>query len=135
MAISPYNRRGTVDSTFYAQPNMIRSIEMMLGLDPMNRFDAVAYPMAACFSDTLDLTPYKHVPNNIPLDERNPSGKAMTAADRYWLDKTLALDWSHIDGPDPYWLNRIHWYSLFKGSRPYPAREGEAPGMAEADDD
>ncbi|HEY2154743.1 MAG TPA: bifunctional YncE family protein/alkaline phosphatase family protein, partial [Isosphaeraceae bacterium] len=135
MAISPYNRRGTVDSTFYAQPNMIRSIEMMLGLDPMNRFDAVAYPMAACFSDTLDLTPYKHILNNIPLDEQNPSGKAMTAADRFWLEKTLALDWSHIDAPDPYWLNRIHWYSLFKGSRPYPARDGEAPGMAEADED
>jgi hypothetical protein len=135
MAISPYNRRGTVDSTFYTQPNMIRSIEMMLGLDPMNRFDAVAYPMAACFSDTLDLTPYQRVPNNVPLDERNPFGRAMTAADRYWLEKTLALDWSHIDAPDPYWLNRIHWYSLFKGSRPYPAREGEMPGTAEADDD
>ena len=40
MAISPYNRRGTVDSTFYTQTNMIRSIEMMLGLDPMNKFDA-----------------------------------------------------------------------------------------------
>jgi hypothetical protein len=59
----------------------------------------------------------------------------MTAADRFWLEKTLALDWSHIDAPDPYWLNRIHWYSLFKGSRPYPARDGEAPGMAEADED
>ena len=30
---------------------MIRSIEMMLGLDPMNKFDSVADPMVACFSD------------------------------------------------------------------------------------
>ena len=135
MAISPYNRRGCVDSTFYTQANMIRSIEMMLGLDPMNRFDLVAYPMAACFTNNLNMVPYKAVPNNVPLDERNPSGKAMTPADRYWLAKTLSLDWSGLDAPDPYWLNRINWYSLFKGSRPYPAREGEAPGMAEADDD
>ena len=135
MAISPYNRRKFVDSTFYTQANMIRSMEMMLGLDPMNRFDAVAYPMAACFSDTLDLTPYKHVPNNVPLDERNPSGKAMTAADRYWRAKTLALDWSRPDAADFYWLNRINWYTLFKGSRPYPERDGEAPGQVEADDD
>ncbi|WP_435008196.1 alkaline phosphatase family protein [Tundrisphaera lichenicola] len=135
MAISPYNKRKTVDSTFYTQPNMIRSIEMMLGLDPMNRFDALADPMAACFSDDLDLTPYVAAKNNVPLDERNPSGKKLSAADKYWLDKTMELDWSHLDAADPYWLNRINWYSLFKGSRPYPGRPGEAPGQAEDDDD
>jgi hypothetical protein len=45
------------------------------------------------------------------------------------MEKTLELDWSHLDAPDPYWLNRINWYSLFKGSRPYPGRPGEEPGM------
>ena len=135
MAISPYNRRGTVDSTFYTQTNMIRSIEMILGLDPMNKFDSVAEPMVACFSERLDLAPYRAVKNNVPLDERNPSGSAMTDADRYWLEKTRSLDWSHIDGPDPYWMNRITWYSLFKGAREYPGRPGEMPGMAEDDDD
>jgi hypothetical protein len=51
----------------------------------------------------------------------------MTPADRYWLAKSLALDWGHIDGPDPYWLNRINWYSIYRGTRPYPARPGEQP--------
>ncbi len=134
LAISPYSRRGHVDSTFYTQPNMIRSIEMILGLDPMNKFDAVADPMIDCFSDDLNMTPFAKAANNVPLDERNPSGKKMTATDRFWLDKTLSLDWSHIDGPDPYWLNRINWYSLHKGARPYPAREGERPGEGDADD-
>ena len=47
----------------------------------------------------------------------------MTEADRYWLEKTRSLDWSHLDAADPYWLNRITWYSLFKGTRiPRPAR-------------
>jgi DNA-binding beta-propeller fold protein YncE len=133
MAISPFNRRKTVDSTFYTQTNMIRSIEMMLGLDPMNKFDSVADPMVACFGDRLDLAPYRAVPNNkVPLDERNPSGPNMTDADRYWLEKTRSLDWSHLDAPDPYWLNRITWYSIYKGARDYPARPGERPGM---DDD
>jgi DNA-binding beta-propeller fold protein YncE len=135
LAISPYNRRKTVDSAFYTQTNMIRSIEMMLGLDPMNKFDAAADPMVACFDDKLDLTPYRALPNNVPLDERNPSGTAMTAADRYWLEKTRSLDRSHLDAPDPYWLNRITWYSLFKGTRDYPGRAGEEPGMGRADDD
>ena len=135
MAISPYNRRGTVDSSFYTHTNMIRSIEMMLGLDPMNKFDSVADPMVACFRDELDLTPYRATPNHVPLDERNPSGRAMTEADRYWLEKTRSLDWSHLDAPDPYWLNRITWYSLYKGTRDYPGRPGEQPGMAHDDDD
>ena len=134
MAISPYNRRGAVDSTFYVQPNMFKSMELMLGLKPLNRFDALADPMAACFGDDLDITPYKAVPNNVPLDERNPAGRAMNDADRFWLAKTRELDWSHVDAPDPYWLNRINWYSLFKGARPYPARPGEEPGAAGADD-
>jgi DNA-binding beta-propeller fold protein YncE len=137
MAISPYTKRKHVDSSFYTTVGMIRSIELMLGLDPMNKFDALADPMVDCFADTLDLTPYVRVPNNVPLDERNPSRKSkkMTAADLYWLEKTEELDWSKLDAADPYWLNRINWYSIYKGSRPYPGRPGEAPGQAEEDDE
>jgi hypothetical protein len=130
MVISPYTKRKFVDSQFYAQTSMIRSIEMMLSLDPMNRFDALANPITTCFTDTLDLAPFRSVANNVPLDERNPTGAAMTGADGFWLAKTEALDWSHIDGPDPYWLNRIIWYSIHKGARKYPGRPGERPGQA-----
>ena len=131
MALSPFTNRKAVDTSFYTTTSMVRSIELMLGLPPMNKFDAVAAPMVDCFSDTPDLTPYRAVANNVPLDERNPSGNALSATDRVWLDRTLALDWSHLDAPDPYWLNRINWYSLFKGTRPYPDRPGEAPGLVE----
>ena len=78
MVISPYTKRKFVDSAFYAQTSMIRSMELILGLDPMNRFDALADPITTCFNETPDLTPYRAVANKIPLDERNPSGKAMT---------------------------------------------------------
>ena len=81
------------------------------------------------------MTPYTAAPANVPLDERNPSGPKMTAADRYWQERTLALDWSHIDAPDPYWLNRINWYSIHKGTRPYPSRPGDRPGLIDEDDD
>jgi DNA-binding beta-propeller fold protein YncE len=137
MAISPYTRRGYVDSTFHTTTSMIRSIELMLDLPPMNRFDAMAYPMEACFTDKADLTPYKAVPNNIPLDERNPgaNGKRMTALDRFWLKKTMELDWSHLDAADPYWLNRINWYSFHGPSRPYPGRPGDAPGQFEEEEE
>jgi len=82
------------------------------------------------WKETLDLTPYRAVPSNIRLDERNPAGTAMNRDDRFWLEKTRELDWSHIDAPDPYWLNRIIWYSIHKGASPYPGRPGEQPGHA-----
>ena len=129
MAISPYVKRQFVDSSFYTTVSMLRTIELMLGLDPMNRFDALADPLNLCFTDTPNLTPYQAVPANIPLDERNPSGADMTEADRYWLEKTLSLDWSKMDRADPYWLNRINWYSIHKGKIPYPDRPGDAPGQ------
>jgi DNA-binding beta-propeller fold protein YncE len=137
MAISPYNKRKYLDSSFYTTTGMIRSIELMLGLDAMNRFDALSDPMVDCFSDELDLSPFKSVPNNVPLDERNPSRKSknVTSADLYWLEKSESLDWSKLDAADPYWLNRINWYSIYKGSRPYPGRPGEAPGQGEDDGD
>ena len=131
MAISPYTRRGYVDSTFQTTVSMIRSMEMMLGLPPMNRFDAMAFPMEACFTNQADLRPYTKVMNNIELDERNPGsgGKKLTALDKYWEKKTSELDWSHLDAADPYWLNRINWYTFHGDSKPYPGREGDAPGQ------
>jgi YVTN family beta-propeller protein len=134
LALSPYTRRGFLDSTLYTQTNMIRSIGLMLGLEPLNQFDLYAYPMEACFRDTPDFGGYEPVPNNVPLDERNPSGARLTPADQFWLVKTRELNWKEIDGPDPYWLNRINWYSIHKGMRPYPERAGERPG-ADLDDD
>ncbi len=134
MVISPYNKRHSVDSNMYTTTNMVRSIEMMLGLDPMNRFDTLSRPIDSCFNDTPDLAPYLHVPNNIPLDERAPPRSAMNAQERFWADKTKSLDWSHPDAPDSYWLNRIIWASNTADGRPYPGRPGEAPGhMDDAD--
>lgn len=129
MAISPYSARKTVDSTLYTNMHMLRSMEMMLGLDPMNRFDALAYPMEKCFSDTPDLTPYTHVQNNIPLDERNKPKEQMTRDELYWANKSAELNWSHLDSADPYWLNRIIWFSVKGSSVPFPARAGEEPGQ------
>ena len=72
MAISPYTRRGAVDSTNYNQTSMVRTIELILGLPPMNQLDASATPMSRCFTDKPDFTPYQAVPNIVPLDRLNP---------------------------------------------------------------
>jgi hypothetical protein len=127
--ISPYNKRHVTDSNLYTNTNMLRSIGLMLGLDPLTRFDQYAQPIDSCFNETPDLTPYTHVPNRVPLGSPNPgrTAKAMTPAQKYWQAKSDSLDWSHIDGANSYWLNRIIWASTHPDGTPFPARAGESP--------
>lgn len=134
LIISPYTKRKYVSSEFLTQLSLHKTMGMMLGFGPLTRFDAIARPATDCFTDTPDLTPYDITPNNIPFDEPNPGRKTpMTAMDKYWYEKTMSLDWSSMDRADPYWLNRIEWYSLYKGTRPYPGRPNERPGMVDDD--
>src|SRR5207247_2102469 len=75
--VSPYTKRGEVVSTQYSTTSILRTIEQILGLPPMNQFDATATPMFDCFTDKPDFTPFTAVVNNVPLDEMNPSPKAI----------------------------------------------------------
>src|SRR5204863_5918955 len=70
-AISPYTRRGAVDSTMYSTSSMLRTMELILGLRPMSQFDAAAMPMFASFTPQPDLRPYKARPAIVDLTERN----------------------------------------------------------------
>ncbi len=66
-------KRGFVDHTMYSTTSMLRTIELVLGLQPMSQYDAGAEPMWRCFSSTADLTPFNAVAANISLDTRNLS--------------------------------------------------------------
>ena len=52
LVISPFCKRGVVDSTFYTTASMVRTMELILGLPPMTQFDAGATPMFNCFQKT-----------------------------------------------------------------------------------
>jgi len=121
-AYSPYTKRGYVDHNLYTTLSMLRSIEKMLGLDPMNRFDALTPPLTGCFTDTPDLSPYTSVPNRIALDDMNPPPAKQTGLERYWTEKSIALDWSGLDRPDPQILNEVLWHTLKGVNTPYPTR-------------
>ena len=57
LAVSPYTRRGHVDSTFYSHQSILKTIELMLGLPTLSLFDLIANDMRASFHDTPDYTP------------------------------------------------------------------------------
>ncbi|MBN2580186.1 MAG: gamma-glutamyl-gamma-aminobutyrate hydrolase family protein [Pirellulales bacterium] len=122
LVVSPYSRRRGVDSTNYNQTSMVRSIEQILGLPPMNQFDASATPMASCFSDRPDLTPYTAVKNHIPLDRLNPAISAIQdPAQRRWAEASLKLPLDDVDQADEDTLNRILWHAQTGRDDTYPA--------------
>ena len=67
--ISPWAQHGVVDSHYYSQITMIRTIEQILGIQPMNQKDSAATPMAAAFTKKPDFTPFTALPNRTSLTE------------------------------------------------------------------
>jgi len=120
LVISPYTRKGEVVSNYYSQINMVRTMENILGLPPMNQLDLSAEPMTECFTDKADLTPYKLVKNNIPLDQLNPPLVSLSGDQRYWAEKSMEQDLSEVDRIDEDVFNRIIWHSVKGYDRPYP---------------
>jgi hypothetical protein len=118
--ISPYTKRGAVVSTYYTQISMVRTIEQVLGLKPMNQFDLAAEPMLDCFTTTPDFTPYKARPNNIPLDQINPKLSELEGEARYWAERSLELDLDDVDRADEDLFNRILWFAVKGPGVPYP---------------
>ena len=67
--ISPWAQHGKVDSTYYTQITMVRTIEQILGAQPLNQKVAAATPMSGAFTNRPDYRRFTAVPNQVPLTE------------------------------------------------------------------
>jgi YVTN family beta-propeller protein len=119
--ISPYTKRGAVVKTQYNTTSILRTIEQILGLPPMNQFDATATPMFDCFTDTPDFTPFTAVPVNVALDEMNPEPKKVSdpLLRRHAL-QSAKLNFRQVDACPEDVLNRILWHAAKGSKAPYP---------------
>jgi YVTN family beta-propeller protein len=142
---SPYAKRGIVDNTYYTQLNVVKTIEQVLGIAPMNQEDRAAEPMFNAFTNKADLEPYTLRPNQVPLTQgltttTAPSAAAIPASERGIYEAWVA--WSrgqHFnatgatptpkdqgqgqaieDWANPEQLNRLDWYSAHGWRVPYP---------------
>ncbi|KUM98694.1 hypothetical protein AQI88_01770 [Streptomyces cellostaticus] len=134
LVISPYAARGKVVHSYYSQLNVLRTIEQILGLPPMNQQDMAAEPMYDAFTDRPDFTPYTHLPNEIPLTTTNPqpsqTGGAVAKAWALWSAKQ---DFKTEDMVNMAQENRDIWYSSNNFTKPYPGDRkvllpGQVPG-------
>ncbi len=112
LVVSPWVKRGVVDSGFYSIINMYRTIKQILGLAPLNQFDLAAEPMFSVFTSEPDYSPYKALPNRIPLDEMNPALSATSGLQRQLAEASLEMDFSEPDAADAPTLNRAIWHSV-----------------------
>ncbi len=119
--ISPYTKRGAVVHTQYNTTSLLRTIEQILGLPPMNQFDATATPMFDCFTATPDFAPFESVPNRIPLDQMNPEPKDIAdSLLRRNARISARLNFRQIDACPEDTLNRILWHAVNGSQSPYP---------------
>jgi YVTN family beta-propeller protein len=113
-AISPYVRRGAVDSTMYSTSSMLRTIELILGLAPMSQFDLTAMPMFASFQAEPNLSAYEVRSATMDLEERNTKTAWGSKASR-------RMDFSKEDAVDDLVLNEVIWKSVRGANSPMPA--------------
>ncbi|HEY8413662.1 MAG TPA: bifunctional YncE family protein/alkaline phosphatase family protein [Pyrinomonadaceae bacterium] len=117
LLISAYNRPGALVHEFHTTVSLIRTIELLLGIEPMNQLDATATPINI-FRTEPDLRPYKALLPNVSL-ENLLTPAARDAATAYWMRLTDEQDLERADMADPEVLNRIIWFSV-RGNVPMP---------------
>ena len=135
--VSPYARRGYIDSTFYSHQSMLKTIELILGLPTMSIFDLIAHDMRQSFTDKPDLKPYEAVTPKQDLFEMNPPLSALSGKARSAAADSARMNWRVPDAAPTERVNRILW-GVNKGwNVPYPAPKNAtfSPLSLEIDDD
>ncbi|MBA3674248.1 MAG: bifunctional YncE family protein/alkaline phosphatase family protein [Chitinophagaceae bacterium] len=126
----PFVKRNFVDHTMYSTSSMLRTIELILGLPPMSQYDAAATPMFRSFTSKINLTPFKSLPSNINLNEKNTA----TNATAILSDQ---IDLSKEDRVPDMLFSQIIWKAV-KGEHsemPAPRRSAFVKIIDDDDDD
>ncbi|MGA2249957.1 beta-propeller fold lactonase family protein [Terracidiphilus sp.] len=113
LVLSPYVKRGIVDSTLYSTSSMVRSIELLLGMPPMSQYDAAAMPMYASFGTEAQVTPFDVIQPEIDVNAKNKNGD-------YGSDESRKMDFSDVDRAPMHALNEIIWKSVKGANSPMP---------------
>ncbi|GAA1113851.1 MULTISPECIES: bifunctional YncE family protein/alkaline phosphatase family protein [Streptomyces violaceusniger group] len=149
--ISPWAKHGAVDSHYYSQINMARTIEQILGIQPMNQKDTAATTMASAFTRKPDFTPFKALPNRTSLTDgvktppscgldtpaaQSPKAAAVPSASVPTDMRGVAAEWDRwkskqrLTGPNavpdyapPAQMNHLTWYQTHNWAKPYPGEK------------
>ncbi|MDX3077029.1 bifunctional YncE family protein/alkaline phosphatase family protein [Streptomyces sp. MI02-7b] len=149
--ISPWAEHGAVDSHYYSQITLIRTIEQILGIHPMNQKDSAATPMSKAFTKKADYTPFTALPNRIALTDglktppacgldtpapQNPHAAPVPSEKVPAAERAVAAQWEawqskqRLTGPNakpdfanPAQMNHFTWYQTHAWTKPYPGED------------
>ena len=134
----PYVKHGVVVSHRYTTVDLVRTIEAVLGLQPMGLNDALAEPMAAVFDTARSDWSYDAIVPGVlrrtalplpPVGTVQTSCVVPTRSSAYWAAAMKGQDFSIEDHLDTARFNAALWRGM-KGATPYPAaRDGRDLGV------
>jgi YVTN family beta-propeller protein len=113
LVVSPFTKRKFVDHTQYSTVSMVRTIELILGLEPLSQYDAAARPMFNSFAEKPDRIAYRHEPAGIDLNVKNTRLA-------YGADRSDKMDFTEYDRIDDFELNEILWHAVMGADAPEP---------------
>jgi YVTN family beta-propeller protein len=124
-----YIKRNFVDHTLYTTASVLRTLELILGMEPMTQYDAAATPMWNCFNSQPLPFSFKAIIPDVDLNETN-------IAMNVWQKKSEAFSFEQEDSNNDIEFNRVLWHGL-KGDIPFPGptRAAFIVPIADADDD
>jgi YVTN family beta-propeller protein len=106
-------KRNYVDHTMYSTSSMLRTMELILGLQPMSQYDAAAEPMWRCFTTTANTSLFVSLPSNINLDEKN-------MVINKWQQKSETFDFTNEDRAPDLEFSEVLWYAVKGEGVPFP---------------
>jgi DNA-binding beta-propeller fold protein YncE len=124
------NGEAFVDSRFYSTVSVLRTIETLLGLPPMNNNDAFSSMMGSLFTGDSSQPPFS-------ADYRNRDNALIYTANTKTAPGAKAsqrMDFRHADHADTQKLNVILWKDAM-GDAPIPALLNTRPKKQKNDDD
>jgi YVTN family beta-propeller protein len=123
-------KRKAVDHTLYTTASVLRTMELILGMEPMTQYDAAATPMWACFDSTPSPYNFKATIPKVNLDEKN-------VAVNKWQKMSEKFNYAKEDANNDIEFNLVLWHGL-KGDVEFPGPTRAAfvvPIKGDDDDD
>jgi hypothetical protein len=132
--VGPYVRQRALVSERYTSVHVLRTIEDVLGIEPLGLNDSSVEPMTAVFDRTLQAWDYRAIvpavlrTTQLPLAATAAAGSPPGGGDdtrprhnaAYWAAKTQGMDFSAEDRLDTPLFNRILWTGLMGDAVPFP---------------
>jgi DNA-binding beta-propeller fold protein YncE len=119
-------KQQAVVSTAYNTIDVVRTMEEVLGLPPMNLNDALATPLTDIFNSTPAAWNFTAIPaailycTSLPLPQPGQPCNDPSPDASYWERATAGMDFRDADRLDGELYNRILWKGML-GDKPYPA--------------